>query len=150
MNRTGLNPAGMMVAGRRIAAGLVLTVISASVLPQAFAAPGSWVGNADSIRLFTPGRAVTSTTLTPPELAQGAHIRTLRWRFTAPSGTLRPDAWLCHPRRCIALSTASGQSRGLAGLAADVPLTFRFRLPASSRLDAPLRIEGLQVIVDYR
>lgn len=150
MNPTGMSLTGMIVAGRPVVGGLALTVLLALISPQIFAAPGSWVSNADSVRLFTPGRAVASTTSTPPELASGAHIRTLRWRFTVPSGAPRLAVWLCHPRRCISLSTPSGRSQGLAGLPADVPLTFRFRLPASSRPAKPLRIEGLQVIVDYR
>lgn len=127
-----------------------LALLAGLVSIQAFAAPGSWVSDAEGIRLFTPGRVVESTTLTlPPELADGAHIRTLRWRFTLPSGQPRPEAWLCHPRRCIALSSPSGRSQELAGLTADVPLTFRFRLPSSARPAKPLRIEDLQVIVDY-
>lgn len=147
----------MTILRRRRVRCLMLTSLSALVLCSALvvsfpvsAAPGSWVSEASGVRLFTPGRMVESMTLTPPpELAEGARIRTLRWRFTAPSGTPLPDAWLCHPRRCIALSTRNGRSQGLAGLAADVPLTFRFRLPVSVRLPTPLRIEGLQVIVDY-
>ncbi|SDK94187.1 flagellar protein FlhE [Modicisalibacter muralis] len=145
-----MKPTAMNLVGQIVVGGLALMALLATASPQAFAAPGSWVGDADSVRLFTPGRAVESTLLTPPpELADGAHIRTLRWRFTAPSGPLRPEAWLCHPRRCIMLSTPSGQSQALAGLSADAPLTFRFRLPASARSTQPLRIEGLQVIVDY-
>ncbi|HET8791975.1 MAG TPA: flagellar protein FlhE [Modicisalibacter sp.] len=136
--------------GCLLPAALALALLAALVSVQVSAAPGSWVSDAEGVRLFTPGRVVESTTLTPvPELANGAHIRTLRWRFTLPSGQPRLEAWLCHPRRCIALSSPSGRSRGLAGLTADVPLTFRFRLPTSARPAKPLRIEGLQVIVDY-
>lgn len=125
---------------------LALALASLSVL----AAPGSWVSEAQGARLFTPGRMIESAPLTPPaELVEGALIRSLRWRFTVPSGQPRPDAWLCHPRRCIALASPRGKSRALAGLAADEPLVFRFRLPASSQPAAPFRIESLQVIVDY-
>lgn len=127
-----------------------LVVGGVALTASTFAAPGSWVSNADSVRLFTPQRAVESTTLPPPELADGTHIRSLSWRFTATSTQPRFDAWLCHPRRCIALATPNGRSKALAGLAADTPLTFRFRLPASPSPTKPLRIEGLQVIVDYR
>lgn len=117
---------------------------------SALATPGSWVGEVGGVRLFTPGRTVESALIRPPtSLPSDARIRTLRWRFERPVGQPRPEAWLCHARRCIELVTARGRSQALAGLAAGEPLHFRFRLPARAHAANPFRIEALQVIVDY-
>lgn len=132
--------------GRCVGVAALGVLMAASAIE---AAPGSWVGEAPAVRLFTPERWVESRHLAPPAMAAGATIRRLRWRFTLPPGQPRPAAWLCHPQRCMPLPAAQGHSEALAGLSADRPLTFRFRLPASPRPSQPLRIEGLQAIVDF-
>lgn len=130
---------------------LILLVISFLLTPlSAQAAPGSWVTESTGVRLFTPGRMVESKPLTPPEVVPAqAQIRQIRWRYRAPSGWPQPEAWLCHPQRCIPLSQARGRSKVLAGLSADAPLYFRFRLPKQHHSSKPQRVEELQVIVDY-
>ncbi|GAA5175082.1 flagellar protein FlhE [Modicisalibacter zincidurans] len=124
-------------------------------LPAVFSAPvsagaaGSWVGDAPSVRLYTPGREVVSQPFLPPGTPMSAEITSVSWRFTPPPGSARLETRLCHPQRCLWLATPRGQSRALAGLAATGPFVMRFRLPESARPSAPLRIEGLQLIVNY-
>lgn len=115
------------------------------------AASGSWVGEVAGVRLFTPGRAVDSRPIEPPGMvAAEAKIHSLSWRFQGPAGQPQPEAWLCHPQRCMKLDAARGRSQALMGLTASGPLYFRFHLPREARPGRPLRVEGLQVIVNYR
>lgn len=127
-----------------------LVVVGLLVIPPAWAGvSGSWVGDTRAVRLFTPGRLVDSRAIEPPGAVHG-EIASVAWRFEVPAGVVGLRAWLCHPQRCIALSTARGRSERFAGLAADASLHFRFRLPRNLQPTQPLRITGLQAIVDYR
>lgn len=127
--------------------GLWLVLSLASAWPAMASSTGSWIASTVPMRVAVPERDTTSRPLAPASgIAAGATITRLNWRFEAPS---RPplQAWLCHPVRCIPLSSPSGQTRALAGLAASEPLYFRFRLARGAR---PVEIKGLQLIVDYR
>lgn len=127
-----------------------LFTLGAWMALAAHAAPGSWVTESTGVRLFTPGRMVESKPLAPTgTVSDQALIRHVRWRYRVTSDWPRPEAWLCHPKRCIELPNASGRSDALEGLPANVPLSFRFRLPKENRPDTPRRVEGLQIIVDY-
>ncbi|SHF55539.1 flagellar protein FlhE [Modicisalibacter ilicicola DSM 19980] len=129
---------------------LLALLLGLLMLPPAQADSGSWVGDAPSVRLFTPGRVAKSAAIAPPgRLPSDARIRRVAWRFEPPVDQPLLEAWLCH-RRCLPLSMARGASEALAGLAADQPLYFLFRLPAEAHADTPFRLRGLQVIVDYR
>ncbi|MDW5375665.1 flagellar protein FlhE [Halomonas sp. HP20-15] len=133
--------------------GVALTSlgIASAFAPVARAgAAGSWVGEAPSVRLFTPGREVASQPIQAPAAPADGEITSISWRFTSPPGTARLEARLCHPQRCLRLITPRGQSEALAGLTASGPFVVRFRLPESARSSAPLRVEGLQLIVNYR
>ncbi|WP_189465702.1 flagellar protein FlhE [Litchfieldella qijiaojingensis] len=125
---------------------VVLALLMLTTWP-AWAASGSWVASAPSLRVAVPEREVGSQAMSATSsLPAQSRITSVRWRFDAPPGhPLR--AWLCHPVRCIPLSSASGHSLALADLPASMPLNFRFRLPRGTR---PLEVKGLQVIVDYR
>ncbi len=112
-------------------------------------AAGSWVDEAPSVRLFTAGRAVAAQPFEPPAALPSAEITSVSWRFAPPPGTPRLEAWLCHPQRCLRLRSSRGQSGSLAGLNATGPFVVRFRLPETARPPAPLRVEGLQLIVNY-
>ncbi|WP_425194461.1 flagellar protein FlhE [Halomonas sp. GXIMD04776] len=121
------------------------------VTPSAQATPGSWVGTAPSVRLFTPGRPVQSVSITPSSpLSSDARIRSISWRFAPPVDQPRLEAWLCQHKRCFSLSMARGTSQALAGLDANQALFFVFRLPEDARASKPFRVQGLRVIVDYR
>ena len=128
----------------------MLFVIGFLLALPAQAAPGSWVTENTGVRLFTPGRIVESKPLLPPgAVSAQAQIRHIRWRYRVSPGLPQLEAWLCHSQRCIPLPQARGHSKALAGLPADAPLFFRFRLPKEYRLSKPQRVEKLQVIVDY-
>lgn len=115
------------------------------------AASGSWVGEVTGVRLFTPGRAVDSGPIQPPgAVAAEAKIHSLSWRFQGPVGQPQPEAWLCHPQHCMKLAVARGRTQEMMGLTANEPLYFRFQLPREAHPGGPLRVEGLQVIVNYR
>ena len=114
------------------------------------AGSGSWVGDAASVRLFTPGRSVESAPIVPPaRLPYEARIRQVTWRFEPPIDQPYLEAWLCQ-QRCIFLPAARGSSQALAGLDASRPLFFLFRPPEGRRVLKPFRVRGLQVIVDYQ
>ncbi len=115
------------------------------LLAQGVQAAGSWVAEAPALRAAVVGRETASEALSPPAGTEG-RIREVRWRFETPSG----QAWhgrLCHPAGCVALPARRGRSEALAGLPAEAPLRFRFS-PITGQ--APLVVEGLQVIVNYR
>ncbi|MFC3285434.1 flagellar protein FlhE [Litchfieldella rifensis] len=125
---------------------VAMIAVSALSIPPAWAASGSWVAEAPGLRVAVPERETRSPPLAAPDVIPGgARISTLRWRFEA--STRRPlQAWLCHPARCIPLSSPSGRSTALAELPATAPLHFRFRLPRGGQA---VQVEGVQVIVDY-
>ncbi|PAU79366.1 flagellar protein FlhE [Halomonas salipaludis] len=109
------------------------------------AVSGSWVAQAEGVRVAVPGRDTDSRALSgaaPPD----AQIARISWQYATPPGALL-EAWLCHPQRCLRLNGVRGQSQGLAGLSAVQPLHFRFRLGQGAK---PVQVNGLQVIVDHR
>ncbi|CBV44216.1 flagellar protein FlhE [Halomonas elongata] len=110
-------------------------------------AAGSWVERAPSLHVGLVDREAISAPLeSHGQSAAGRVIGDVRWRFQLPPGST-VAARLCHPGGCVPLSGQRGMTRALEGLAADVPLRFRFALKAGQ---APLSVEGLQVIVNYR
>ena len=129
-----------------------MALAACSLLPvSSVAAPGSWVSAGESVRLFTTGRVVESQPLLPQgDMVKGTHIRQVRWQYRVPAGQPYLEAWLCASQECVRLGGPRGSSRALAGLAADQPLHFRFRLPKGRQPAKPFRVEGLQVIVDYQ
>ncbi|QFT83456.1 Flagellar protein FlhE precursor [Halomonas sp. THAF12] len=127
----------------RNAAGLLLGALI-GLAPTAQAA-GSWVAQAPSVRAATVGRETASEALTPPAGTAG-RIREVRWRFRTPPGQ-GGHARLCHPAGCMTLPTERGRSTALAGLPAGEPLRFRFS-PTPGQ--APVSVEGLQVIVNFQ
>lgn len=135
---------------RLVGAALSTFLWAAIAGPAMAGAAGSWVDESPSVRLFTPGREVAAQPFKPPAALPGAEITSISWRFEPPPGTPRLQAWLCHPQRCLRLPTSRGQSGSLAGLNAAGPFVMRFRLPETARPSAPLRVEGLQLIVNHR
>ncbi|MBB3140412.1 flagellar protein FlhE [Halomonas organivorans] len=128
--------------GRVVRWAIAGLLVAASGMAQA---AGSWVAEVPSVRAAVIGRETASEALVAPSGTQG-RIREVRWRFRVPPG----KGWrgrLCHPAGCVALHTARGRSEALAGLSADAPLRFRFSPMAGQ---APLVVEGLQVIVNFQ
>lgn len=98
-------------------------------------------------RVAGPDRFYDSAPLKPPVLAGDARIRSVHWRHELPPGR-KLIAQLCTSRRCIGLDGSRGTSDALAGEPADVPLWFRFRLPAGER--TPVQVGAIQLLVDYQ
>jgi flagellar protein FlhE len=113
----------------------------------ALAAAGSWSGTVEGPRVAGAGRVYASMPLQAPAMADGAAIRSVRWRIALPPGrTLAAE--LCVDRRCVPVKGSRGASDALAGELADAPLEFRFRLPPGER--TPVQVGAIQLLVDYR
>jgi flagellar protein FlhE len=134
-----------MVRRRVMLLGFGLLVLVVGELAVA-AEAGSWVGAAPALSVASADRHACSQPLLPPPLAAGGRLAGVRWRFQLPPGA-RLQARLCHPQRCIDLPAAQGASSALSGLDAAQPLQLCFRLQPGEQ---PLRVGGLQLLVDYR
>lgn len=122
---------------------LVLLALTAGQLQAA----GSWIAEAPGLAVSLAGRETSSAALEPGDPPpEGATLTSVSWRYRVPSGRAL-EARLCHPAGCVTLTGGRGTTRALAGLPAEAPLTFRFSLPRGER---PLRVGGLQVIVNHR
>lgn len=143
----GLSIVDTLRTARQGGALLALAVTLAWV-PALAAAAGSWVANAPSLRVILAERESLSRPLLPP--GDGVHagvIHSIVWRFEQPPGSAL-NARLCQAQRCMPLPSARGQSQALAGLPADAALRFHFSLMPGQR--QAVRVQGLQVIVNYR
>jgi flagellar protein FlhE len=128
--------------------GALLALAALQVWAPALAAAGSWVASAPSLQVVLAERESYSRPLRPP--GDGVHagvIHSIVWRFEQPPGSAL-NARLCQAQHCMALPSARGQSRALAGLPADAALRFQFSLRPGQR--RAVRVQGLQVIVNYR
>ncbi|WP_244183082.1 flagellar protein FlhE [Vreelandella songnenensis] len=111
-------------------------------------AAGSWSAQVPGVMVAMSDRESVSHPVTPPPgvSLDGGVIDRIHWRLDAPPGEV-VNAWLCHPQQCVALSGMRGTVTALAGRQADAPLRFRFALRPGQR---PVRVQGLQVIVNYQ
>ncbi|WP_224106685.1 flagellar protein FlhE [Vreelandella aquamarina] len=111
-------------------------------------AAGSWSAQVPGMMVAMSDRESVSQPATPPAEASigGGVIDRVHWRLDVPPGE-GVNAWLCHPQQCVALSGMRGTVTALAGRQADAPLRFRFALRPGQR---PVRVQGLQVIVNYQ
>lgn len=136
--------------GRLLLIGVVLSgCLLAGVTGNAQAAPGSWSSQIPGLMVAMSDRASTSKTAAPPatgNLHQLGRLGRVQWQFEHPPGALL-NAWLCHPEQCVALAGMRGSTTALEGRAADEPLHFRFALRPGQR---PVRVQGLQLIVNYQ
>ncbi|XKG79720.1 flagellar protein FlhE [Vreelandella aquamarina] len=122
--------------------GLGSTVLSAQ------AATGSWSRQVPSVLVAMSDRTSSSQSILPPQTIElnEATLTRIQWRFESPPGT-PINAWLCHPEQCVVLTSMRGSTTALSGMQANAPLHFRFALQPGQR---PVRIQGLQVIVNYQ
>lgn len=121
-----------------LAAGLIGTACAA----------GSWSAQVQGVMVAMSDRESRSQPVVPPSeaLIQGGVIDRIHWRLDVPPGSA-VNAWLCHSEQCVALSGMRGTVTQLAGKRANEPLYFRFTLRPGQR---PVRVQGLQVIVNYQ
>ncbi|WP_339882233.1 flagellar protein FlhE [Vreelandella maris] len=133
----------------RLRRALLLTGwLLAGLTASAQAATGSWSAQVPGLMVAMSDRASASQNASPPA---AANLRTkllerIQWQFSHPPGALL-NAWLCHPEQCVALTGMRGSTTALAGRTAGVPLHFRFALRPGQR---PVRVQGLQMIVNYQ
>ncbi len=128
-----------------LVAGWALTGVTGS----AQAASGSWSSQLPGLMVAMSDRASVSQGAVPPTAAnnvQSAQLGRIHWQFQHAPGALL-NAWLCHPEQCVALNGMRGATTALEGRAAGEPLHFRFALSPGQR---PVRVQGLQLIVNYQ
>ncbi|CAO1658582.1 MULTISPECIES: flagellar protein FlhE [Halomonadaceae] len=120
----------------------------AGLTASAQAATGSWSTQVPGLMVAMSDRASASQNVSPPAAAnlRTKQLERIQWQFSHPPGALL-NAWLCHPEQCVALTGMRGSTTALAGRTAGVPLHFRFALRPGQR---PVRVQGLQMIVNYQ
>ena len=120
----------------------------AGLTASAQAATGSWSTQVPGLMVAMSDRASASQNASPPAAAnlRKEQLERIQWQFSYPPGALL-NAWLCHPEQCVALTGMRGSTTALAGRTAGVPLHFRFALRPGQR---PVRVQGLQMIVNYQ
>ena len=112
------------------------------------AASGSWSAQLPGLMVAMSDRASASQESFPPPSAnlRSGQLGRIQWQFQYPPNALL-NAWLCHPEQCVALTGMRGSTTALAGQRAEAPLHFRFALRPGQR---PVRVQGLQMIVNYQ
>ncbi|HDZ47926.1 hypothetical protein LCGC14_0150450 [marine sediment metagenome] len=127
---------------------LLWAVILSVLMSSVYAAPGSWSAQIPGLMVAMSDRASASQPVGPPEAAnvQTGQLGRVQWQFQHPAGA-QLNAWLCHPEQCVALTSMRGSTTALAGRTAAAPLHFRFALRPGQR---PVRVQGLQMIVNYQ
>lgn len=127
---------------------LLWAVILSTLMSSAQAAPGSWSSQLPGLMVAMSDRPSASQYATPPSVvsAQTGQLGRIQWQFQHPAGA-QLNVWLCHPEQCVALTSMRGSTTALEGRAADAPLHFRFALRPGQR---PVRVQGLQMIVNYQ
>lgn len=113
----------------------------------ASAAAGSWSATLRGPRVAGPDRSYAGAPFTPPAIATDARVRRVHWRYALPPGR-ELAVELCANRDCVPVTGTRGSSEALAGTDADVPLAFRFRLPAGER--RPVQVGAIELSVDYQ
>lgn len=132
---------------KRLTTAFAAMIVAAAAL-SVQAAPGSWSSQAPGVMVAMSDRTSNSQAISPPAgiPLNNATLSRIQWRFESPPST-PVNAWLCHPERCVALSGMRGSTTALEGMLANAPLHFRFALSPGQR---PVRVQGLQVIVNYQ
>ncbi|HSP56854.1 MAG TPA: flagellar protein FlhE [Halomonas sp.] len=119
----------------------------ALLLPTLALAAGSWVATAPTMRVAMVDRESVSRPLSPPGASAAGEITSVVWRYRLPPGAALRGR-LCHPGGCVPLVSPRGNSQGLAGLPANLPLRFHFALAPEH--PQAVAVQGLQVIVNYQ
>lgn len=105
---------------------------------------GGWHATAPIVNVAIAGRATRSSLLSPPALAKGHVLSSIRWRYqTEPLADV--TAWFCHPQRCIRLPENHGYSTDVAGLEAGAAVWFEFQ-----RNGVAVEVRNLQLYAQYR
>lgn len=128
---------------------LLILALYLMLLPLPGLGAGSWTVSQTGPRVpLTDVETRSLPLISPGDVAKNHQITSVRWQFSLPDAARRRVlARLCHPIRCVPLHGERGITEALAGLDADMPLAFHFRLAAAG---PAVQTQGLQVIVNYR
>ncbi|MGL5242367.1 MAG: flagellar protein FlhE [Kluyvera ascorbata] len=114
------------------------------------AGEGAWQDSNIGITLNHRGVAVSSRPLTASQPVQGMTTRVV-WRYAlngpVPAG-LRVR--LCSLSRCTELDGQSGSTLAFSQVSAAEPFRFIWEVPGGGRLIPALRVQSIQIIVNYR
>lgn len=128
---------------------LLLLLLGLPLLTQA-AGEGSWQASHTGITLNYRGIAASSAPLAPRQPVQGS-ITNIGWRYELngpiPAG-LRVR--LCSLSRCSELEGASGQTSAFSQVSAAEPFRYIWEVPGGGRLIPALKVQSIQIIVNYR
>lgn len=114
------------------------------------AGEGAWQASGIGITLNHRGEAASSAPLSPSQSVQGSATR-VAWNIQLngpiPAGlTTR----LCSLSRCTELDGLSGNTMAFSQVSAAEPFRFIWEIPGGGRLIPALKVQSIQIIVNYR
>lgn len=114
------------------------------------AGEGAWQASHIGITLNHRGMAASSAPLASKQSVQGA-MTLVSWRYQlngpTPAGLITR---LCSLSRCVTLDGQRGMTRAFNQVSAAEPLRFIWEVPGGGRLIPALRVQRIEVIVNYR
>lgn len=114
------------------------------------AGEGAWQASRMGITLNHRGEAASSQPLASSQPVQGSTTR-VSWNIQLngpiPAG-LRTR--LCSLSRCTELDGLSGTTQAFAQVSAAEPFRFIWEIPGGGRLIPALKVQSIQIIVNYR
>lgn len=114
------------------------------------AGEGAWQASAMGVTLNHRGQAASSVPLASSQPVQGMTTRvawTIQLNGPTPAG-LRTR--LCSLTRCVELDGLSGTTMAFSQVSAAEPFRFIWEVPGGGRLIPALRVQSIQLIVNYR
>ena len=127
----------------------ILLLLCLPFLAQA-AGEGAWQDSRMGITLNHRGEAASSTQLISSQPIQGATTR-VAWNIQLngpiPAGLITR---LCSLSRCTELDALSGSTMAFSQVSAAEPFRFIWEVPGGGRLIPALRVQSIQIIVNYR
>lgn len=127
----------------------LLLLLCLPLVAQA-AGEGAWQASAMGITLNHRGEAASSAPLVSSQPVQGSTTR-VAWNIQLngpiPAGL---STRLCSLTRCIALDGLSGSTMAFSQVSPAEPFRFIWEVPGGGRLIPALRVQSIQIIVNYR
>ena len=114
------------------------------------AGEGAWQASGMGITLNHRGQSASSDPLVPSQPVSGL-MTLVAWRYElngpTPAG-LRTR--LCSLTRCTELDAQSGTTMAFSQVSAAEPFRFIWEVPGGGRLIPALKVQSVQIIVNYR
>jgi len=111
---------------------------------------GTWQDSRMGITLNHRGEAASSQPLAPSQPVQGSTTR-VSWNIQlngpSPAGLVTR---LCSLSRCTELDGLSGSTMAFSQVSAAEPFRFIWEIPGGGRLIPALKVQSIQIIVNYR